>query len=465
MKKKLSRIMAVMLAFTIVFAPGTIMAQDTYTLEEYGQLFTTTMDLLEQIGLDEEINYKDLFEAAMQGMLDSLDSYSEFMTIEEKDDFANALDPSFVGIGVMITQVGGANVVKEVIEGAPADDAGIQSGDIFSSVDGIDVKAYGLSDLSALIIGEANTEVSITIIRDEEELTFNIIRNTVIMPTVTQTDIGDIYEEASEALINQGAYVKISTFGTQTDEEFSKIVDELIEKGTAYLVLDLRDNPGGYVSTAVNICNEIIPAGDLVTFTDKNGDSEVYVSELEEAPFKIICLVNENSASSSELVASAIQDSGVGVLVGETTYGKGVSQYLYQLSDEYLVKVTAQEFTSRNGNTIQGIGITPDYYVDFPEYIVSERRLYLYDDFDEVLQVETILDYLGYDVGEPDTLYDSKTFDAVLKFQSNVALYPYGVCDHITQDYLNQAIYYAFLNNDIQLNKAIELVAEEIKNQ
>jgi carboxyl-terminal processing protease len=230
------------------------------------------------------------------------------------------------------------------------------------------------------------------------------------------------------------------------------------------LILDMRDNGGGYVSTAVNVAKTIIPEGPIVYFENSDGTERVYSSSLDEdeVPFEIVALVNKHSASATEFVAGAIKDSGVGELVGETTYGKGVAQFMFDYEFGYKLKLTMEEFFTRDKNKINKIGVDPDYFVEIPDYLIGNTRYFINDQLSEVIEIEKVLNHLGYNVGNPDFLFDQKTFDAIKQFQIDQGLYGYGVCDLTTQTKLNEALQASIEAKDPQLNTAVSLILNKI---
>lgn len=465
MKNRVKKIGMFIIIISMICMPFNIYAvedngQDTTEAIDYAKLFQNVMELVVQVGLD-DMNEQEVYEAAMYGLFNAMDPYSKFMTIEQTNNFTNSFDPSFVGIGVELKTIGQEHTIMKVFDDSPAYYGGVKKGDVFKAVDGEDVTNLVMDELLELLLGKEDTSVTITFDRGGTEYSVNLIRSKVIIPTVYQQNIEELYKDLDEEIAHEIEYLQITSFGENTDEDFNLAIERAKEKDVKYLILDLRNNLGGYTIPAINICKEIIPEGEIISFINKYGQGTTYSSDLDKAPFEIIALVNENSASSTEIVASAIQDSHVGVLVGETTYGKGVSQNLFQLTDEYVIKITSQEFFSRNGNKIHEVGITPDYEVDVPDFIVSDKRLYVNDNLNEVLMAEKILDFLGYDVGEPDTVYDSLTYQAVKQFQGDTGLGVYGVCDYTTQAKLNEELTKTLMAKDIQLNKAVKLIAEK----
>jgi len=447
-----------MILVLLITSLGINAGDEIRTIDEYSTLSAEMMELIMSTTIDDSMNEKVLFEAAMKGMFDALDPYSEFLTIEETNQFTNSIETEYVGVGIQLTNISGKNVITKVFKGSPADSAGVIDGDVIISVDGIDTEDYDIDTLLDVLLGEAGTTVSLGVRRGEKDMLFAIARAAIIIPTIEGMDLTTL-DGIDSTLASETAYIKINSFGLTTDIQFEEYMNDALASGAKYLILDLRDNGGGYTSSAINIARAIVPEGNIITFVNADGLENTYYSLVTNPPFeKIITLINENTASSSEILASALQDSDISEMVGEKTYGKGVSQYLYQVDPEYYVKLTAQEFFSRNGNKINGVGIVPDYVVPVPSYVAGDYRLYLKEDKEEVYRMEAILDYLGYDVGVPDTYFDEMTYKAVFAFQKDMGLYPYGVCDYTTLRVLNETLYYSVQEDDKPLAEAIVLL-------
>jgi carboxyl-terminal processing protease len=441
-------------------------AETTTTVEttvEYDRMFKEVMDYVRGTYIKgDELTEQQLFEAAMKGMFGELDVYSEFMTPAEGAEFTESLNATYVGIGVQLTTVGEYIGISKVFKGSPALAAGVKKGDYFVSVDGVSVKGFSTEELLKLVLGEEGTTVKITFGRGGTTYAVDIIRTLIKIPTVETLKISDLYKGLKAEDENQIAYISLSSFSQKTDIEFKDAIGVAQSTGAKYLILDMRNNGGGYVSTAVNIAQSIVPEGPIVRFVDASGAEVVHSSTAKSVPFEIVVLVNEYSASATEFVTAAIQDSKAGTVVGETTYGKGVAQYFAGYEQGYIIKLTMEEFFSRNNNKINEVGVKPDYFIEIPDYLMGETKYYLHDEVDNVIQVEKVLNFLGYNVGTPDKKYDRKTFNAVKKFQLDHGLYGYGGCDFSTQAKLNEAMLKSIEANDPQVHKAVSLILDKI---
>lgn len=457
MKINIKRCLGVVLLLIIFIIPTDINAAESSNVE-YDRMFKEVMEFIRESYIGgEELTEKELFEAAMKGMFNILDPYSSFMTPSEKEKFTNSIRSEFVGIGVQLVPIGDNIVITDVFENSPALQGGVQKGDYFVKVDGTNVKGFTTDELLKLVLGKEGTYVNITFGRGGVNYDLKLKRSVVQIPSVKVLKVSDLYKGLNEEQEKEIGYIRISGFTDKSDIEFEEAIRTAKARGVKKLILDMRDNGGGYVNTAVNIAKSIVPEGPIVFFVDADGNEIVYNSTAKEIPFEIVALVNENSASATEFVAAAIKESGVGKIVGETTYGKGVAQYMVDYEQGYTIKLTFEEFFSRNRNKINNVGVIPDYIIKVPNFLYGNQKYYIHDNNEGVFEVEEILSYLGYDVGASDNLFDKKTYNAIKKFQSDIGLYSYGGCDFTTQAKLNEALYKSINENDLQIAKAVSL--------
>lgn len=256
--------------------------------------------------------------------------------------------------------------VSKVYEGTPAEEAGLEKNDQILMVDDIDATSMELTNLVKNIRGEAGTVVHLTIYREstDETLELDVERREVNLPSVTGKMIDD-----------KIGYMEISEFQTNTAKQFDTILADLQDQGMEGLVVDLRGNPGGLVTAVVDVLDTILPEGTVVYTEDKYGNRDTYTSDPDCLKCPIVVLVDENSASASEIFAGAIKDYKYGKLVGKTTFGKGIVQTIFPLENGAAVKVTTAKYYTPKGNNIHGTGIAPDYEVDY-EYSGPEDADY-----------------------------------------------------------------------------------------
>ena len=298
----------------------------------------------------------DLADQMYSGMADAMgDPYTRYFTKNEMSDFLNDANGTMCGIGIVISsdKDTGLCIVSEVIENSPAEKAGLKAGDTIIKVDDKDVVGMSVVEISELTKGKKDTSVKISVDRHGEgEKLFDIKRSTINMQYVKSSKDGDI------------GYIKITEFAKVTADQFIKALSGLMKQNIKGLVIDLRDNPGGMIDIVTEIADTLLPEGTITYTVDKNGNRVDFKSKDGCIDIPIAILVNGGSASASELLAGAIQDNGRGTIIGTQTYGKGIVQGLYSLSDGSGLKITIQKYFTPNGVCIQGIGITPDYEIE-----------------------------------------------------------------------------------------------------
>lgn len=295
----------------------------------------------------------------IRGYMESLDDpYSVYYTAEEYASFMEDAGGEYVGVGVQVSQNIETKVitVTKVFDG-PAKEAGIQSEDVITKVNGEDITTQEIDAVVDKIKGEEGTEVTITVYRasDAKEHDFTMERRKVENPTVEY-----------KMLDNNIGYIQISSFVEVTGDQFIEGVVNLEAAGMEGLIIDLRDNGGGLLDIAVNMLDYMLPAGKIVYTEDKDGNvtSEYTSSDKEQFTKPLVLLVNGYSASASEIFAGAIKDYGIGTLIGETTYGKGIVQRMFPLDDGSAIKLTIAKYFTPKGNDIHKIGIEPDIEVE-----------------------------------------------------------------------------------------------------
>lgn len=308
-----------------------------------------------------EIDEQKILDETIKGYVNGLDDeYSEYMTKEEWEEFqADALG-NYVGIGIYMTIDENGNVViLSPIEGTPAADVGLKEGDVIVNVNDESVLGFSSDEVSSKIKGEEGTKVKITVLRNNEYLDFEVERKAI-----------KVYHVESEMLDNKIGYISLLTFDEGCSEEFKNAYEKLASEGAEKLIIDLRSNTGGLVDEALNIADMILPKGaKMLITTDSEGNKTTDVSENDPIIINkdIVLLVNEYSASASELLVGALKDNGKAIVVGKNTYGKGVIQSVFMLNDGSALKLTVNEYFTPNETKINKVGIKPDYEVDLGE--------------------------------------------------------------------------------------------------
>jgi carboxyl-terminal processing protease len=410
----------------------------------------------------ENINEEKLINGAIDGMVKSLDDpYSDYMTKKESEMFHDSITSSFEGIGAEIQELNGSIVVVSPIKGSPAEKAGLKPNDKIIEVDGKSVQGMSANEAVLLIRGKKGTKVTLSILRGDSE--------DPIKMTITRDKI-PIHTVYSEMLGDGIAKIQITSFSTHTDQELEKALKELEEKNMKGLILDLRKNPGGLLEQAISISNLFVPEGKLLfQVANKDGKVEKYVAEDgKKVSVPTIILIDEGSASASEILAAAASESAHIPLVGKTSFGKGTVQATKEFQDGSNLKYTMAKWLTPKGNWIHEKGIEPDYPVSMPKYaelpyINPDHKLKEDTASSEVNAAEQILKELGYDPGKVDSYFDSDTAEAVKQFQRENDLEATGVLTGETTVTLMNQIQKHLQKNDPQLKKAEKLLKAGLK--
>lgn len=306
----------------------------------------------------DDVKNEDLQDMSLKGYVAGLgDPYSVYYDKEETEELLDSTEGKYAGIGALMAQDQETLeiTVQEVYKDTPAEEAGMKEGDVLLSVDGDDVTGMSLSEVVDLVKGEENTKVSVTVRRAGGNVDLEMTRKIVETQTV-ETEMKD----------GGVGYLKITEFDTVTYEQFQNGLESLEEAGMTGLVVDLRDNPGGNLDTVCQILDLLLPEGTIVYTEDKNGERVDTKTSDEEHQFTkpMAVLVNGGSASASEVFSGAVQDYGIGTIIGTQTYGKGIVQTLYSLSDGSCLKLTTAQYFTPDGRNIHGEGITPDIVLE-----------------------------------------------------------------------------------------------------
>ena len=316
---------------------------------------------LNDIDTDQVENY------LYKGMIVGLDDpYAAYYTKEEYQSLMDSTNGSYYGIGVEMSQnmTTGIITITRVFEGSPAEEAGLLPGDVIYRVDDEEVTGEDLTKVVSKVKGAEGTTIPISVAREGESdyLTFDVERRMIEISTV-----------AHKLLDGNIGYISVTSFDDVTVNQFLAALDDLENQDETALIIDLRNNGGGLVSSACSMLDRLLPEGLIVYTEDKYGNRDEMKSDVENYFDKpLVLLVNGNSASASEIFAGAIKDYGIGTLVGTQTFGKGIVQKIYPLSDGTAVKLTVSKYYTPNGNNIHGIGIAPDVEVELDPAVANE---------------------------------------------------------------------------------------------
>lgn len=332
-------------------------------LEKYLKKIKATIDkyYLWQDDIEEE----KLENGAVEGYVAGLgDEYTEYIPADEMEEYKENIVGNFVGIGIYMIadKDAGRVVVYYPIPESPAERAGIKAGDMIISVDGTEYTSDDFENISDYIKGEEGTTVNLVVERDGERLSFDIKREKINTNPIT-----------IEMLDNNIGYLKLPSFDEETAGDFEDKVKELKSKGAKSLIIDLRNNGGGIVEEATDIADSLLEKGKTIISTVDNQDKKEITYSKKDPDFTmpVVLLVNENSASASEILACSLQDNERAKIVGTKTFGKGIIQTLLSLNDGSGLKITTEEYYTPKGTTIHKVGITPDEEVELPETVRS----------------------------------------------------------------------------------------------
>ncbi|MDB5054771.1 MAG: peptidase [Bacilli bacterium] len=310
------------------------------------------------------VDPQKLSENAIKGMIDGLDDpYTKYMTAKEWIDFQNLLQQNYVGIGVRLSVDDQGVFITEVFKGSPAITAGIQVGDYITAVEGKSMKGVKAEDLINQVLGAENTPVSLTITRNNQMINLTMVRKKISLPVVQ----GKRFDDGT-------GYIRLSSFSSDGDELFAAKLKELKQTNIHSLIIDLRDNGGGLLDTAANIAKLFIKDGVMIHTSDRNHvDDPITLHGGDSVSFPVFVLVNENSASASEVLTGALQDYKLATVIGTKSFGKGSVQSIMPLSNGGVLKVTIEEYLTPNKHKVNKVGITPDIEVkgDVPQLITA----------------------------------------------------------------------------------------------
>lgn len=321
----------------------------------------------------EDVPKEDLADGVLYGLMETVgDPYTCYYSVEEMEELTADIEGIFHGIGAYLEMDydKGYAKISGIIDGTPASESDIRVGDYVVEVDGTDTYEMTLTDVVAMIRGDEGTKVTLTLNRNGQEVEVTVTRQNIETPTVKY-----------ELLENDIAYITVTEFDDVTTSQFVEALAQMDLDNAKGLILDLRGNPGGNLSTVVEMCELMLPEGMIVYTEDKYGQRNEYKCDgKHEFDLPLVVLIDGASASASEIMAGAIKDYELGTLVGTTTYGKGIVQKIFAYDDGSAAKITVSKYYTPNGYNIHGVGIEPDVVVEF------DADLYLEDKTDNQLE-------------------------------------------------------------------------------
>lgn len=459
-------VFAILLSFGLGMFGGQMLVQSpVYANSELNQLekIYNIMKNDWYYGRDIENIGSKLISDAINGMMqEETDAHTYYMTMDQAAQFTGSMSGSLSGIGASFYEINGDIIIEKTFPGSPARKAGILPGDMFYEVDGTRTKGLLSTQLQALVLGEQGTKVNITVDRQGKLVSFEITR-AIIMTS--------IFGEVSPDNIG---ILEITSVAETTATELKNYLTEFKEKNVKRLVIDLRNNSGGYLSTLEQMGSLLFPAGTVIIQQEyRNKSISQSKSKAPGEPFsfdKIVVLTNENTASAGEAFAAALRDNLGATIVGTTTYGKGSVQIPQAFNDGSVLKYTIAQWLTPNGDKINGVGVTPDIEVRLDNAYLY-RNITLSQDYGfdsvstEIVPAQLILEFMGYAIDRVDGYFSKATQSAITKFQQNQNMDATGILNQETMNRLiaaNLKYWYDHRYDlDLQKIKAMELIRGE----
>lgn len=412
-----------------------------------------------------EVEEEELIEGAISGMIETLDDpYSDFMNESTAEEFMNSLDSSFEGIGAEVSMTDGRVTIVAPFRDSPAEEAGLRPNDQILEIDGENIEGLSLYDAVLKIRGEKGSTVTLTIDRPgtSDTLEVDVVRDEIPIETV----YGDVIEEDGSTI----GVLEIRSFSENTAERFEEELEQLESEDIDGLMIDVRGNPGGFLQSVEDIGDLLIPEGEVVVqIEDRDGERITHVSNLdEEKEYPIVTLIDEGSASASEILAAALNEAGGHDLVGTTTFGKGTVQQTIPMGDGSQLKLTLFRWLTSDGNNIHEEGVEPTVPVEQPDYFYAspidpENTLTLDMLNDDIENAQMMLEGLGYDPERTDGYFDEATEAAVISFQEEEGLEATGEIDEETADAIQERVIESVQDkeNDLQYQEGLDLLLEQ----
>lgn len=450
-------------------------------LSVYAKEGTTQASFYRAALLEVLEQHPELYEEVMTAVLSSIDEHSVFYTGGEFNEFISTLESSVGGVGITVSEDGEKLFAASVLENTPAARAGIMAGDVLYSADGVPLEGLDIDAALGKIRGQVGSSLVLGVIREGEPevLYFTLVREEIGQK---ESVVYKIFPSNGEPNENGGnndiMYIKIYTFMDNTAELFKDAMKAADDKKINNIIIDVRDNGGGYINQAAEIANYFVPEGKTIVTEDHKVDlfDIVYRSDNKRTQKNdVVVLVNGNSASASEILTAALTENEVAVAIGEKTYGKGTVQSMITLKDDEAMKYTSAYYLTPLGNNIDGVGITPKAEVkngsvpfditDYPDFAytgVYSRG----DSSPEVAKAKKILSVWGMyagDITNPE--FDMRLEQAVARFQAQEGLFAYGVLDYTTQRRIYEALAETKVMTDDQMEAAFNHFGETYLNR
>ena len=374
----------------LIFRPTIILGNTQYENGMSSQQMTGLLNkanriinTIEEQYILEDLSVDDLIEGMYEGLMDVLDDqYAEYYTAEEYAEIKINTEGSYGGVGI---SVAGQDIVA-VYEGSPAAAAGIQPGDRLVAVEGESISGMSTEELRERISGQIGEVRNLTLYRPSDDSTYDVA------VTLAEVEIPTVFwHEIEDGIM----YLQITSFDTVTEEQFDEAWEQMMASGMKGLILDLRNNLGGSLNAVLAVAEHLVPEGLIAYTENKQGERQEFYAEGEGIQVPMTVLVNEYSASASELLCGALKERDVATVVGTTTFGKGIVQTTWSMSDGTAYKMTTAKYYTPNGNNIHGTGIEPDIQIDLTE----EQKQMSEIPEEEDMQLQTALEVIRTDIG------------------------------------------------------------------
>ena len=413
----------------------------------------------------EDVSDQDLVEGAISGMLSSLgDPYSEYLDVETMEAFNEQIKASFEGIGAEVSMINGVVTIVSPLKGSPAEKAGLRPNDQVITIEGESTEGLDLLEAVAKIRGEKGTDVNIEVRRQNSEqlIPFTITRDTIPLETV----YSEVVEQNDEAI----GYIEITNFSETTATHFKKALTTFESEGIDGLVIDVRGNPGGLLDVVQEILREFIPSDrPYMQVEDGNGEKERFFSNTETAKsYPVTVLIDEGSASASEILAVSLKEAIDANVVGQTSFGKGTVQTTLDMGDGSSLKLTILNWLSAEGTSIHEVGVEPTIEVKQPDYyysspIVLEETVKVDAVSTQVRFMQEMLKGLGYDIDRTDGYFSNETAIALEVFQNDQGLSVTGELNQETAERLQGEIIQRIRDgkDDQQKTEAINVTVQQ----
>jgi carboxyl-terminal processing protease len=449
-----------------VTAPAALQAQNHH--ETLKQTLSLVIDVLKQWHKDSDtFDEAKLIDAAIRGAVNSIgDPHTNYFTPTEYRDFLNSLEGTFSGVGMYLEKVDQYITVVSPIRGSPAAEAGLQSGDRILEADGVNLVGEPIETAVRLIRGPEGTRVTLKMERPSEGRVFTVTltRRLISIPSVEGEIIdGDI------------GHIELMQFSSDAPQRFFRMVRDLEAKGARGFIIDMRNNPGGYLDAAIEIAEAFVGQGKPIIVTAGRGGAEETRFSRSDSRLitrPVVVLVNQGSASATEIVAGAVQDHAVAKLVGTKTFGKGTVQQLLTMNGGHGLKVTTMEYFTANKRKVHGVGLTPDVVVEKyqgnPERVglLETNQFIRFGDVSLTVQrIQFRLNDIGYTIGDERGAFHLRMLNQVHRFQQTHGLPQSDIIDENFMAKLNAEVAKAAAaaaKKDLQLAKALELLREAI---